>query len=240
MIDGFTLHEILEEATCAIWDDKSKALSSMAANLKSAALKSQKALADAQKQHAEELNNMIVKMQRQRGVNLGLKRRPYTAVAPRTQADRWREAEKPIQWWRAIAGVPAMRLPAVRLPAVRLPAVRLVQPLQRPFALLKAQISGVVPTGMGMVPTDRLHANMCNHATIHRRQAAVPSTRRLCRLLRLEPFDAFVNFGREVFPLLREVFPLLREVFPLLRPPPLPDSMGYLIHTPPPFDTPRR
>ena len=63
MLDGFTLYEIIEEATGLLWDDQAKSLQDMTAQLQAAAAKSATALKDAQKQHAKELHAEILKRQ---------------------------------------------------------------------------------------------------------------------------------------------------------------------------------
>ena len=127
MIDGYTLYEIVEEATTLIWDEEAQQLQDMTAGLtrqiENAVRKGATALKEAQAKGAAELQQVkhelgqklhaeIVKRQEaeRKAANPAqqfagrLRRWSYSALAPYTQRDRWREAEKPLAWWRAIAG----------------------------------------------------------------------------------------------------------------------------------------
>ena len=109
MLDGFTLYEIIEEATGLLWDDQAKSLQDMTAQLQAAAAKSATALKDAQKQHAKELHAEILKRQRAERKRTtapthGPNRRPYNSLAQSTKGSRWREVDDLLARWRSIAG----------------------------------------------------------------------------------------------------------------------------------------
>ena len=113
MIDGFSLYEILHEATGIIWDDQLKNLQDMTTQLQTAVVKGAAELKEAQCKHAVELHDAIVKRQQAQRKLISLtSRKPgamprwaYERVAERTKRDRWRECDGPLTWWRSIAGV---------------------------------------------------------------------------------------------------------------------------------------